>query len=736
MNSEFILNQEIDQTQQRENESGDKIQNKNDKEYNDDDGDDENVLKDLKKQYLLEPKIPKEIQAYSLFVFKLLALTIPIIKLIEQYDKLFKLWERQFALYLCKLMEMLSGLVILRYSIFTMLHAYSGRLDNINSIHASESSANNTGNQILLDVLHALIKNKESRTNSDTDNKALSVLRSLACPLIIFQDEVAIALYVVVSFGLLIGGPYYTRILFDRLAKCDTFTFMTNIDDFVYETKLLVCEQTKLVSRMCRIHVDENIFAFATTSGLVAKRQQRCLTLSTDCKLINNVDTSYRQASLVFEQDKFRQKSYRQFFAPSEACKTAHLSRALEMNEKFLISAQKNPLKFWPLNRSQLHRYVITKRFTQYHSFILTPFVSITALVLTVFMAYTHVLNFSSLSMSSQTIKLNREYKGNEQGYNYTTTSTNSRTNNNATRQSVSQKLSLLQIVTLTEFIFVCSRVNFLFGCGIILFLFILVDYLEFIRLINIQFDTSIHAIQECKQQFVERHNDNCCNLLVSSLANKYKRKHLETKDLMNQLANIDKVLLSSYIQLQILRKQLKPVLKLGSVIYKSQIYYSFGAIIVLLLTNTVIHSQSIQSIILPTVSFLFLLNTVMPLIAAFSRKCEISISNRVLSMMANIADLNHIVSIQSTPSLSNIKQTKTNKLHLFFDTQTMSFSAFNPLTLHLWRKAIKNLDLLRDSFGVKVFDFDISRYEVLIETNVWVVSMAALFVKQRLQVI
>lgn len=588
--------------------------------------------------------------------------------------------------------------------------------------------------------------------------KTRRLLIKLGLPSMRFEELTVIAC-TVIAFGLLINGLYYRARLYDKINKCETLIFACNIRLNVTRTAASVRQVIGEVSYICQSSTKQSLRLLEFGSIDMKKRdpQQEFI------------------ASLIL--------------------------RSQQENEKNLLDLRNNISAIWPLNRTSKARRIIRAKI---------PMLNVTtcmAIMIVTFIVSCYSIKLSSLDeinineyfdSSSSNVSLNcanlyqfDKYSQvcllNNQTSRFdlllekSLLALNSSTSKLADYQCaiqvqqtkpsddslfviVNRRMSHVELMFQIEFLSYTLRSALLGSAALFLFFLSLQDQLYYIHEMHVKFNEVIFLMKHAKRLQQANQPFKCAVILRS----------------------IDLRLLEMYIQLTLFRRQLKPILTAGAIVCRAQSGYALlTAVFLIFVTNIASKSSNInERLVIPIILFLIILDSTLPVLSTFSRKCEFSISKQVFSLLANVAELNAFVSdrftlttttatttgnhyfdrhnktfwlkvdpndeecelqtaipetdVKSHKQLSSIKQRFDRaqqaavEANIYFDYETKSACAVNPAVVNLWLKLARNIDMLSDTLSIKVFGFNVSKIEVIIEANVWVVSVILLFMKHR----
>lgn len=189
----------------------------------------------------------------------------------------------------------------------------------------------------------------------------------------------------------------------------------------------------------------------------------------------------------------------------------------------------------------------------------------------------------------------------------------------------------------------------------------------------------------------------------------------------------VNESLVRMHLHLNIFLAQIAPMVRNGCRLLKYQFILASILSLMLLFCNAVARTPTVVVLCIPTFIVLLIINSLLPMFAYFKSKFERSISKQILSLLANVTSVNQVV-FSSKMFLRPCDALSSGVL--FFDYQTMAASVFNPNSLRLWRRQAKRIGSLTDALAFKVSNFDVSKYDLIIGLNAYVLSMTLLFLK------
>lgn len=583
-----------------------------------------------------------------------------------------------------------SSIRIGTYAILVLIsarinHLNEVKLDKINHMNIIITNFNQTTNKLqnIQPKMQQLLRR----------NYAKELLTVMMAP-VIQPEELAYVGFLIIACALIFNGICYKYMLFKKVDQCETLTFIFNPQVCTLNNVDCIKHELEQVRNTCKRSFSQNItrlnFNSLWTDNIKKFSIQDNNLWTTNCDYYTNLLSVPIKKS---DNQKMRMRKRKR----GKQSKQDLLLESFKSNQKCLNELNNNYTLAWPLNRyPKTERLLVQSLIKIYIQTVLTSIIA-TAIIV-------------SFSLPRKILEEKQIFKDGTYIY-----------------KQVLRPLSVFETLFSNLFLADAVWATFLGSCPLYLFSLISLDMKQFIDEIGKQFDDLTKVLAQFKANTIDR--------------------ELSVEKSNFILANIDLRLIILFVRMKNLKKKLQPALKFGQVLLTVQTLYAIAAGISTSLLRTLSHKASFESMILTILTFFLLLNSTIPIVSAFSLHCQHALPKRMLTLMANLVDMNetYIKNINHelkewTDENEKGKEKaskadfciRSEKATVYFDSEIMSSSAINPFTMHIWRKSARNLDLLGDALGIKFFGRNIEGYSFMIEANVWIVSFLGLLWKHR----
>lgn len=272
--------------------------------------------------------------------------------------------------------------------------------------------------------------------------------------------------------------------------------------------------------------------------------------------------------------------------------------------------------------------------------------------------------------------------------------------------QEIRRRVNLKELYSLVEFVLTALHATSFFLVPSIFFYIALSDLMMYLSKLKTQF-----------QQI----NDNL-KLFKGTL-------EVNSQTLL-KLNDINTALVSIFIQKSLFISQVMSVKRIGKLLLKCQFMLGAVVTILLVLCNTISTTNDMATRVLPTLVMMIIVNNQLPVLARFRTKCERTLSNQIMSLIANITEIDKIAFTSANESTRFEDSTNSLSSPIFYNYETMSTSLFNPQTTKLWFREAKRADFRSEALTFRVWELDCSKFGSLIGLNAWILSLTVLFLK------
>lgn len=523
--------------------------------------------------------------------------------------------------------------------------------------------------------------------------RAQEVLHFFAAPNFT-SSELGMFACTALAMSILFNGHFYRKQLYPRLALCDSFVFATDLRASTAQSARAVRSQLAWLATDAKL-------LFASQMNL------RC-TLNSAPEFASRTHANEHRDATASNKSASRHallKALAEFLAMLSAMND-------DLADTKISAATFGRSKLWPLNRHSKYQLVLNA-------------VIVKSSIATIWLAIVCAGAASFVFVKSGAVRVLLAHA--------------SRSLAVLVAQQASSghndelpPINWPEVASVCEYLFISCNATFISIGSLSLLSVCLIDLSFYVEKLGENFDKLSLLSKLGKNLFVRAlhdasHSDARTTANSTDVGQQTVGGNSHGKSLASALQlthQIEFELMSSHVQLTMLRQQLKQVLVSSSIVFKVQMYYAFFASFSVIVANKFSSADSIQSFLMPTVAFCALLNAILPSVLKFSRKCETQIVGKSASLFANITAFNELA------ASALLCVDASSKLH--FEFATNKHSALNPHSMLHWRRLVLNIDLLRDSVCVRVFGVTLSGYSQLIEANIWVVSLTAMFLKRR----
>lgn len=237
--------------------------------------------------------------------------------------------------------------------------------------------------------------------------------------------------------------------------------------------------------------------------------------------------------------------------------------------------------------------------------------------------------------------------------------------------------------------------------------------------------------VRHIKQKLIEINNLmlECCYSGYNQNSNSHTISKCEFK---LKLRNIDKQLLAAYFQLTTFQQDFKPVKKCCEMLLYHFVCY---AVLIAIVVVVFVRSSMIEyEVAFSGLLYIYMLiNSSFPFVSDYNSMCDKMLLKNLFAIVANADALNEMVNqyqdqfVQTSPTSSSTKfgfagsemqaNSGFHQTGTFVDVESMRLTALNPYTLHLWRKKLTHMALLKDKVSIKIFSSELS-YKLLLKVS------------------